>query len=341
MRVSIVGAGALGRVYGVRLAAQGEDVTFVVRPERVAGDGPYVIEQVNGSQRRDTLERPRLAADIPADAEIVLVTVRFDQLAPGHAGAAHPGSAAARAAGGRTVADILRGGPAVPIAVLTPMLPAERAALEGAAERRVTPAMPSVSGYADERGAIRYWLTAVASTLLDEEGGAPSDRPRLEELARRLTEAGVPARLDRDVGAQNVATTTAFFPLIAAVDAGGGVSGLVADRDALGAALDATRECVALAERLGKVAPWAKLLTRLTGPFAAKTGVALVRQLFPETLRFVDVHFGPKLHGQHLAMGAAILAIGREHGVSLPALERLLALIEGRSGARGPVKRIA
>ncbi|KYF81151.1 oxidoreductase, partial [Sorangium cellulosum] len=294
MRISIVGAGALGRIYGVRLAAQGDDVTFVVRPERVSDVRPFVIEQVNSADRRDTLERPRLAADIPADTDVVLVTVRFDQLAP------RPDRGAPRADGRRTVADLLRGGPAAPVVVLTPLMPPERAALEEAAQRRITPAMPSVSGYLDERGVVRAWIVGFTSTLIDADGGAPAERPLLDELARRLTIADIPARLERDVGAQNLATTIAFFPLIAAIDAGGGTRALVADEGVLGTALEATKECAALAGRLGDVAPWTKLLTRAIGPLTLKPGVALVRLLAPEALRFLDVHFGPKLRAQHL-----------------------------------------
>lgn len=330
MRISIVGAGALGRIYGVRLATQGNDVTFVVRPERVHDARPFVIEQVNGADRRDTLARPRLAAEIPADADVVLITVRFDQLVPRD----DLGGAAQRGAGGRSVADLLRGGPAAPAVVLTPLLPRERADLEEAAQRRITPAMPGVSGYLDERGVVRAWITELAPTLIDEEGGAPAERPLLEELARRLTSAGVPARLEPDVGAQNVATTTAFFPLIAAIDAGGGASALLENDAVLGTVVEATRETVALADRLGKVAPWTKLLLRFIGPLTLKPGIALVRLLAPEFFRFLDVHFGPKLHAQHLAMGATVLEMGRERGVSMPALERLLAHLGGRPGAR-------
>jgi 2-dehydropantoate 2-reductase len=194
--------------------------------------------------------------------------------------------------------------------------------------------MPGVSGYLDERGVVRAWITELAPTLIDEEGGAPAERPPLEELARRLTSAGVPARLEPDVGAQNVATTTAFFPLIVAIDAGGGVSALLENDGVLRTVIEATRESVALADRLGKVAPWTKLLLRFIGPLTLKPGVALVRLLAPEFLRFLDVHFGPKLHAQHLAMGATVLEMGRERGVSMPALERLLAHLGGRPRAR-------
>jgi 2-dehydropantoate 2-reductase len=325
MRVTIVGAGVLGRVYGVRLATRGEDVTFVVRPERIASAGPFVTEQVNGPKRHDTLASPRLATEIPEDTEVTLVTVRFDQLAeaPPHA---------APAAGRAAVVDLLRDGPAAPIAVLTPLLPPQRAALDEAAGRRIVPAMPSVSGYLDERGAVRYWIPGIVTTLIDADA-APAARPLLEDLARRLTNADLPARLEHDVAALNAATTTSFFPLIVAIDAGGGIDGVLSNKVVLDAALEGARECEALAHRLGKLAPWAGLLTRFVGPFTLKPGVVLARRLFPEAVRFVDLHFGPKLHEQHLAMGATILAMGREHGVSMPALERLMALLQARSSA--------
>lgn len=329
MRVTIVGAGVLGRVYGVRLATRGEDVTFVVRPERVASAGPFVTEQVNGPKRHDTLAAPRLTAEIPEDAEVVLVTVRFDQLV--EAGP-HAAPDAARAAGRKAVVDLLRGAPAAPIAVLTPLLPPQRATLDEAIGRRIVPAMPSVSGYLDERGAVRYWIPGIATTLIDA-GAAPAARPLLEDLARRLTNADLPARLEHEVAAQNAATTVSFFPLIAAIDAGGGVDGVLSNKAVLGAALEAAKECEALAHRLGKTAPWAGLLTRFVGPFTLKPGVALARRLFPEAVRFVDLHFGPKLHEQHLAMGKTILAMGHEHGVSMPALERLMALVQGGSAS--------
>ena len=55
MHVTVLGAGVLGRVYGIRLAAAGDRVTFVVRPERVAEASPFILEQVNGARRRDEL----------------------------------------------------------------------------------------------------------------------------------------------------------------------------------------------------------------------------------------------------------------------------------------------
>lgn len=316
MRVALVGAGALGRAYGVRLAAARDEVSFVVRAARVAETAPFAIEQVNGAKRRDVIERPRRFAEVPGDADIVIVAVRFDQLDQ-----TGPGS----------VAELLRAAPDRPVVLLTPSMPAQKAALEQAIGRRqILAAMPGVSGYIDERDVVRYWLTGVAATLIetpDPHHTPPEHRAAIEELTRRLTNADVPTRLERDVATLNTATTTAFFPLIAAIDAGGGVDGILSDKALLSTALEAAKECDALARKLGKIAPWAHMLTRFVGPFTLKPGVALARRLFPEAVRFVELHFGPKLHDQHLAMGTSILALGVEHGIPLPALDRLLRLI--------------
>ena len=40
MHVTIIGAGTLGRVYGLRLLAAGDEVAFVVRPARVEETSP-------------------------------------------------------------------------------------------------------------------------------------------------------------------------------------------------------------------------------------------------------------------------------------------------------------
>lgn len=313
MRIAFVGAGALARAYGVRLAAVGAEVSFVVRPHRLEETSPFVIEQVNGPKRRDVIDHPRRVAEIPQEVDLVLVAVRFDQLAQSGEG---------------SVADLLKRGPDRPVLLLTPSMPAQKAEFERAVGRGVYAAMPGISGYLDDRDVVRYWLTSVASTLLEEAGGAAF--AAVEALARRLTNADVPTRLERDVATLNAATTTAFFPLIAAIDAGGGIDGVLSDKALLSTVIEAAKESDALAMKLGRVAPWAHYLTKFVGPLTLKPGVALGRRLVPEAVRFVEAHFGPKLHEQHIAMGASILALGHEQGVSLPALERLMLQIESR-----------
>src|SRR5262249_20309316 len=159
-----------------------------------------------------------------------------------------------------------------------------------------------------ERDVVRYWVISLTATLIEDPGeAAVAMRTAVERLARQATHAGLPTHVDRNVSSLNAATTTAFFPLIAAIDAGGGIDGVLADKDLLALAISAAKECDRLARRLGKVAPWARLLTSFVRPFTLKPSVVLMRSLFPDSVRFVDAHFGAKLHAQHLAMGHAIL----------------------------------
>lgn len=323
MHVIVLGAGALGRIYGVRLAATGVAVSFLVRKSRLDDSHSFVVEQVNGEKRRDVIERPKRIDAIPNDATVVLLTVRFDQIDQ------------IRRDPNDELARLLRDGPAVPIIVMSPMLPPQLEALKRVVSRHIVSAMPGVAGYVDDvddRGVVRYWATGIAPTLLD--GGASGEantlfRDILEVLARRLTNDGLSTRFERDVALLNAASTTAFFPLIAAIDAGHGVDGVLGDKALLETALLAAKECETLAKKIGKVAPWTQLLTRFVGPYTIKPGIVLARRVAPETVRFVERHFGRKLHAQHLAMGETIRDVGREHGLDMPHLDHLLRLLRG------------
>lgn len=307
MRVAIVGAGALGRIYGLRLATAGRDhhVSFVVRPRRLDERGPFVIEQASGWQRRDAIEPERVAAPA-AGCEAVLMAVRCEQV-------------------DAQLADALAAvAPRVPIVTLTPLFPREHAALEQTLGRAVTSAMPGVNGYADDRGFIRYWVLP-QPTLVDDPGEASPLRAALAGLCEALEEAGLPARLRPGVAALDAGSTTVLYPYIAAVGVAGGVRALAADRELSRLAARAGDECRALAGKVGAVAAWAEALHRTFSPLLLRPGVAVAGALFPEQLHFVDAHFGPKLLDQHRTMGESVLALAAEHGHSVPALSELVA----------------
>ena len=84
---------------------------------------------------------------------------------------------------------------------------------------------------------------------------------------------------------------------------------------------------------VGTPAAWSGLLTRFLGPFALKAGVGLAQRLYPESVRFIDEHFGPKLLAQHRLMGRQILALAEERSAEVQALralvERLGPVTEG------------
>src|SRR5438874_9980179 len=112
MHVAIVGAGSLGRVYGVRLAIDAAvTVSFVVRPNRLR-DGAMRIERIDRDQKVHALASPARVARVPGDADVALVCVRADQL--------------------DDALVALLGESSAPLVMLTPMLPPDAARMKRA-----------------------------------------------------------------------------------------------------------------------------------------------------------------------------------------------------------------
>lgn len=305
MHVAIVGAGALGRVYGAALAHAGTRVTFVVRPERVAETHAFVAERVNHDRRRLALAHPIRSATIPDDADFVLVAVRVEQI-----------DAALEAALRATVASIV---------TLTPLLPPHLDALESALGRRALVAQPGVVAYF-AGDVVRFWLPRVAPTLVE-----PGEHGAGHAFAGALEAAALPARVDATVRTSNPATTVAFFPVALALDAGGGsADAVLADRALTALAFDALVETRALAHAIGHVAPWTDLLVKFLRPGSLRIGVAIAERAAPEAVRFVEVHLGSKIHAQHAKMGATIASMLADRAMPHSALDALLARAASR-----------
>jgi len=307
MHVAILGMGALGRVYGARLVAHaGTSVTFVVRPTRATtAKAAFHVTRIDGDGAKNELT-PTVDVAIPAHADVVLVCVRVEQL-----------DAAFDA--------LLEAASSVPIVMLTPMLPHDMDRLTKTHGSRIRAAMPGVVAYLDPANDCRYWLPRVAPTLID---AAPPVPPAVDELARALGAAGFGGKLELGVHESNPATTLSFIPLAMGVDAAGSVDQLLADRPLLKIALDAVDEGLVLARRVGRTPAWLDLLTRFSGPLALKVGIGIARSRAPEALRYVDEHFGRKLHAQNVVMARAIVALADEKGTPSDALRLLLARLE-------------
>lgn len=303
MRIAIVGAGALGAVYGVRLAAAGNTVTFVVREARAKAAPKLELKRIDGDEEGHLLDAPLYATSVPADADVVLVTVRQNQLDDELVKLLVPSTQA--------------------VCVLTPMFPDDFTRLEGALGRRVFPTMPSVVSY-EKNGVIRYWLPRSATTQIESENGAPA----LLGLANALAKAGISATLKKDVLAENVATMVSFMPIAFALDAAGGVDALLADDDLVDLAIDGVKEATELAKRIGKPATWAGLLLHFVGKLTLRTGVAIAKRRSPEAVFYVEEHFGRKLHAQNVAMAEWMARAAAQHGVEDEQLRALCTRLE-------------
>jgi 2-dehydropantoate 2-reductase len=302
MHVAIVGAGALGSVYGARLARFGGcEVSVVGRTP-----GPPASARLERVDDGDVLEwrMPAKVDRVPAAADVVVACVRYEQLE----------GVVARVQGSRA-----------PVVMMTPMMPQDHARLSAALPGRVLAAMPSVVAYQNEAGAIRYWLPGVATTFV--EGATPAGAEA--ELVRRMERAEIHAKVASDVLTRNVATTVSFIPLAMALDVAGSIDALLEDEVLLKLAFDAADEGRELGRAVGKAEAWASMLLRFVGPLTLKMGVGMARSRAPEAVRYVDDHFGRKLHAQNVAMAERMVELAREKGTRGEALtvlfERLRA----------------
>jgi 2-dehydropantoate 2-reductase len=297
VRVCVVGAGALGSVYGARLARLSDCGVSLVA--RAAGPPARVrLEKVDDG---DVLEwsAPARVTEPPPGTDVILAVVRYEQLEalPGRVGAG-----------------------STPVVVLTPMMPRDHAQLVAALPGRIVTGMPSVVCYRNEAGAIRYWLPRSATTFIE-----PRSSPGAEaELVKRLQRADIPARLEPGVLERNVATTVSFIPLAMALDAAGGLDALLDDRDLVALALSATREGGELGRAVGKAEAWAGALLRFVGPLTLRMGLGLARSRAPEAVTYAEQHFGHKLHAQNVAMAAQMVELAHEKGTPAEHLTELL-----------------
>jgi 2-dehydropantoate 2-reductase len=301
VHVAVVGAGALGIVYGTLLAKVGVEITFVVRPARVAEQAPFVLERVDGDQARHTFQARR-ASEVPPDADVILVCVRAEHL--------------------DDALFALLGTSSAPSVFLTPMFPHDLARARAALGHRVIPAMPSVVAYLAASGAVRYWLPHVAATLLEE---TKPPRAELEALVKSLNEAGITSRIEMGVHETNAATTVTFIPVTMGIDAAGGIDALMENQELLDVVLRAVDEGITLGRTLGKAAGWSDVFMKFASPFTLRIGLGLAKRRSPEAVLYVEEHFGRKLHAQNVRMAEAMVELAREKGVPHAALEQLLA----------------
>lgn len=304
MNVAIVGAGALGRVYGTHLSAAGHATRFVVRPARMGERTPFVVERQNGTGGRLEIASPERVTAVPQDSDLVLLCVRADQL-------------------DSNIEHMLQRLGDVPLVALTPLLPLSLARVEGWLGRPLFVGMPAVAAQPDADGVDRFWAFTAAPTRFEHARRAGLGR--VTELACALEQAGLGARLAPGVRTENPATTIAFFPLSVAVSRAGGIDALQRDAELTRVATSGAREALALARRIGRVDPPLALLLRALSPRTLRAGLAVLGRTLPEARQFIDAHFGEKLGAQHRYLGAEILELARSHGIPMPGLGRLLA----------------
>ena len=311
MRIAVVGAGALGSTYALKLSHVAQ-VVLVVR-DLARAPKHIVAERANKNGPTVEGQAPRAVRAVPDDVDAVLVAVRVDQLDDA------------------LLEALARGGPPHRIVVtLTPLLPAVYDRVVTKLGDRLVVAMPGVVAYEPDHDPssttrrIRYWTPKASPTQLDARAPGDPSAKMIDDLAQTLVAAGLPAEVKAAVRTTNPATTLAFFPLLLGIQAAGGsIARLLDDGALLRLALDAAKETRALAKTVGELAGFAGLLLSFAGPFTIRAGIKLVRSRAPESLVFLEKHFGGKLLGQNAVMLRAIETLAGERGVPIASLLRL------------------
>ncbi|MDB5213679.1 MAG: hypothetical protein JWO86_1606 [Myxococcaceae bacterium] len=316
MHVAVYGAGALGSVYGVRLAARTTaSVTFVVRAARVSERTPIVIERVKDVRdRRETIAEPVRAAAVPGDADVILLAVGTEDL--------------------EAIRPVLDASSA-PILVLTPMLPGDYARMRAAFGARLLAAMPGVVAYAREDGIVRYWVPPAPTRIDEPRAGGHGEVVRA--LSGLLNEAGLDTHLELGVHEANPATTVCMIPIGMSVGLAGSMEALANDTLLLALTSRACREGVELSHRIGRAEAGARLGPFLATPLAMRAAVALVRRLSPEGLFYVDEHFGRKLRAQHRVMAHAMVDLAVAKSVAHAAIAELTTRLDEAAISYAPL----
>jgi hypothetical protein len=314
MRIAVVGAGALGGIYALHLSRVAK-VALVVR-DLARAPKSIAAEKIIGGDRAQ-LEAPACSTTVPEDADAILLCVRGDQV---NDALLRTLATAPAAAGSIVVA-------------LTPLLPQTCDHAKQVLGDRLVVGMPGVVAYEPDDSTsaarrIRYWTPRVSPTELDERASANDPRAAtIGHLREALVASGLPAMVRKNVASTNAATTIAFFPLLLGIQAAGGsMMAMIEDGALLKLSLDASKESRALAKTVGDLAGFSGLLLSFAGPFTVRAGIKLARSRSPESITFLDKHFGTKLVDQNRVLFEEITRLGAERGVSMDSLRKLASL---------------
>jgi 2-dehydropantoate 2-reductase len=305
MRIVVLGAGAVGGYFGARLAAAGEDVSFIARgahAEAMRRDGLRVL-----SEGGDILLPDVRVLDDPANAgvaDIVLVAVKMYDLADA---AARLGSLVSM----ETAVVPFQNGVEASL-ILQKRL----------GRRPVCGGVVYIGGHIEAPGVIRH-QGRMARLVFGELDGSRSWR--LEALAAACEAAGIEALLSERVQVEQWKKFVFLAPFAGITCLIRGPVGAVRDDPAAWARFEAlVRETVAVGRAQGVPLPDDIVEERL----------ALVRGLPPamRSSMLADLEAGRRLELDWLT--GAVVRLGRSAGIAVPASEEVLAALTPQAGGR-------
>lgn len=324
MRALIVGAGAVGQVYGHHLAKGGWEVSVFVRPGRRAeAQAGYTLTRVRPVGRRasETFH----PVHVLTSAEEVDLAGRFDQV-----WLCVPTDALDEA----LIASATRASPRSTVVVLAPGPFVGELAIRAVGQARAVFGLIGMASYhAPLEGSDDPRETAtpegLAYFLAKTRLSGASERRALEAVSG-LRAGGCPAELVADASRDGAFGSAALMPGVAGLELAGWSFAALREGEALDLTVAAMDECFAVAEaRAGRPAP---LPAFARSAPALRLATQLAPRFAPLDLeRFLQAHFVKVGHQTTLLLSQSVAEeerLGLPHG----ALDRLLAaLAEARA----------
>lgn len=311
MEVLLVGAGAVGQVYGRHLALGGARVSFLVKERHAAAARRgYTMYPLRRRHRRDPV---RFEPDGVLVGAAEAQGRRWDQIWL---------CTSTPALEGPWLNDLLGGIPDASVVTLQPGLHVrERLAELVGAERVVSGAIGLVSYQAPLPGEE---VTEPGVAYLFPFGGASrfsGARERVEPVVRTLKAGGCPARIDADAQRFLSFSSAILMPHIVALEGEGWSLRALRRSDLLCVGSRASRQALAIvAAELGARPPWYHVLVR---PVPMRIGLTVAPHAVPFDLEaYLQYHF-TKVGDQTRGLVAGYVDAAERHGLPADALAAL------------------
>lgn len=276
MRVLIVGAGAVGLVYGLALKRAGADVHFFVKPKHAdQARAGFVMFALNGAHRTDPIRFEGFG--VVTDVEEVAAS-RWDQVWL---------AVSATAIQGPWLEEIVSATGDASVICLQPGENGSTRVGPLAGDRLVLGLIAFISYQAPLPGETRFPTAGIAFWFPPTPSPFSGPEARVRPIVDALKRGGCPAAIAEDTDRQAVFGSALLQTHVAALDAVGWSWAAARDGDYLDLAARAWREAAALgAHRTSTRAPW---WTGLIRPWLARAVMWLAPRLIPID---VETYFG-------------------------------------------------
>jgi hypothetical protein len=310
MRILLVGAGAVGQVYGRHLAAAGHAVSFFVKPAHVAALASGMPLHRLGHVRTHS----EVWTDYALVAELHVVAAQsWDQiwLCTSSDALRTPLMRELLARVGNATLVCLQPGPE-DAALVREQLPDPAQLVQGLITFiSYQSPLPGASGPTG----ISFYLPPMAPALFS------GDAPRVHAVVQALKEGGMTARIVADLHAASGGADGLLIPLVAALELHDWKLSALAGSEAFALGSDAARETLdILAREQGARVGMTKLVLH---PLLSRSALLLAPRFLPLPLQtYLQYHFS-KVGVQTRQMLDSYAALGERHGLPVVRLREL------------------